>query len=190
MQRHRGGQLIGIVVAVVILAGCVATVHRSPESGVPAQPPLNSSPKSHAASVGPAAQSERTAAMETEVIRRVNDIRRKNGLAPLKSTETLNRVARDYSRLMATKGFFSHTGPEGKTVVDRIREAGLSFRIVAENIYTGRNVPQPAERAVEGWMDSSGHRRNILREGVTQTGVGIWRDGETHYFTQVFTRPL
>ena len=128
-------------------------------------------------------------AMEAEIVRRVNEIRVRNGLNALQVNPGIATVARDYSRLMAEKGFFGHQGPNGDMPWDRVREAGFSFRMCGENLFWNRNVPDPVGYAVNGWMESAGHRENILRTGYTQTGVGIWKLGDTYYFTQLFYTP-
>ncbi|CAA9552555.1 MAG: hypothetical protein AVDCRST_MAG88-877 [uncultured Thermomicrobiales bacterium] len=138
------------------------------------------------AAPSPAATSSATAAMEREVVRRINDIRQERGLRPLEGHEQLAAIARDYSCRMAREDFFSHASPMGGTVADRAREAGVEYRLIGENLARNTNAAEPVEVAVQGWMDSAGHRENILREGFTETGVGICRADERYYFTQVF----
>jgi len=129
------------------------------------------------------------AALEQEVVRRINAIRRERGLQPLATNDELGQIARDYSCLMAREDFFSHTGPAGGTVADRVREAGIAYRLVGENLARNTNAADPVAVAVQGWMDSPGHRENILREGFAETGVGACREGSRYYFTQIFLQP-
>jgi uncharacterized protein YkwD len=91
---------------------------------------------------------------------------------------------------MAEKDFFAHVSPAGENVADRVREAGHPYVLVGENLAMMTNAPQPAQIAVQGWMESPGHRENILRRGFTETGVGVCREGRTYYFTQIFMHPL
>lgn len=135
----------------------------------------------------PAAQPD-IAQLEQQVLERINQIRTRNELQPLSMDQELRRIARDYSEAMGQREFFSHRGPEGDTVGDRVRDAGFCYRAVAENLAKNYNVPDPAAAAVRGWMKSEGHRHNILTPGYRSTGIGIWRTGETYYFTQVFLR--
>lgn len=135
------------------------------------------------------AQSKTIAQMETRVRQRINEVRQEQGLEPLQANERLAKVARAYSQEMATKNFFSHVDPEGDGPAERVRAGGLSYRIVAENLFKSTNAPEPVPLAVKGWMASPGHRENILRGGVTETGVGVWREGDTYYITQLFMRP-
>ena len=129
------------------------------------------------------------AAIEREIVQRINDIRREQGLQPLEVDQELARVAHDYSCRMARQDFFSHIGPDGETVADRVREAGKEYRLVGENLARNTNAREPAEVAVQGWMDSPRHRENILRPGFIETGVGVCREGARYYFTQVFLQP-
>lgn len=126
--------------------------------------------------------------LELHVLERINEIRRQHNLETLVMEPALREVARQYSATMGRREFFSHNGPDGDTVGDRVRAAGFCYRVVAENLAKNYNVPDPAATAVAGWMDSPGHRRNILTTEFRQTGIGVWRDGQTYYFTQVFLR--
>jgi uncharacterized protein YkwD len=127
--------------------------------------------------------------MEAEVMRRINEIRREHHLRPLQPNEKLAAVARAYSRRMAREHFFDHTGPPGDTTADRVRAAGIQYSFLGENIFKSVNAPDPVALAVQGWMKSPGHRKNILRPEFTETGVGIWREGNSSYITQIFLRP-
>lgn len=134
------------------------------------------------------AQSEETARMEAEVRSQINAIREQQGLRPLSNNERLAGVARSYSRRMAEEGFFGHVSPDGSTLVSRVRGAGIFYFMVGENLFTSTNIPQPASAAVNGWMNSPGHRANVLRSEYRETGIGVWRQGNSYYFTQLFLR--
>ncbi len=134
------------------------------------------------------AQSATIAQMEAKIRQRINEIRQDHGLNQLQANEKLAHVARAYSQQMAEKNFFSHTSPNGGTLAQRVSSAGISYRLVGENLFKSTNAPEPVSLAVQGWMDSPGHRENILHPGFRETGVGIWRDGNTYYFTQLFMR--
>ena len=118
---------------------------------------------------------------ESEVIRLVNEIRVQNGLKPLTANWELSRVARHKSQDMRDQGYFSHTSPTYGTPFQMIKSFGLSFRTAGENIAKGYATPQAV---VNGWMNSSGHRANILNASYTQIGVGYV--GQGHYWTQMF----
>ena len=118
---------------------------------------------------------------ESEVIRLVNEIRQQNGLKPLTANWELSRVARYKSQDMRDNGYFSHTSPTYGTPFQMIRAFGLSYRSAGENIAMGYSTPQAV---VNGWMNSSGHRANILNASYTQIGVGYVAQG--NYWTQMF----
>jgi uncharacterized protein YkwD len=128
--------------------------------------------------------------MEAQVRQRINAIRQKQGLSQLRNNEKLAQVARNYSQQMAEKKFFSHTSPEGSTMVQRVQSARIFYLMVGENLFMCTNVPQPVPSAVQGWMDSPGHRANILRPEYRETGIGVWRKGNSYYVTQLFLRSL
>ena len=118
---------------------------------------------------------------ESEVIRLVNEVRRENGLKALTANWELSRVARYKSQDMLNKGYFSHTSPTYGTPFQMIKAFGLSFRTAGENIARGYPTPQAV---VNGWMNSCGHRANILNASYTQIGVGYVAQG--NYWTQMF----
>ena len=118
---------------------------------------------------------------ETEVIRLVNVQRAQNGLAPLTENWELSRVARYKSEDMAGSRYFSHTSPTYGTPFQMMRSFGLSYRSAGENIAYGQRTPAAV---VSAWMNSSGHRANILSSSYTQIGVGYYESG--NYWTQMF----
>lgn len=134
------------------------------------------------------AQSPTAAKMEAEVRERINQVRQQKGLNSLKNNEKLAEVARKYSREMARKNFFSHVSPEGSTLSQRVRAGGIYYWVVGENLFMSSNAPQPVPLAIKGWMNSPGHRENLLGSGYTETGVGVWREGNKVYITQLFLR--
>lgn len=118
---------------------------------------------------------------EAEVIRLVNDIRKQNGLTPLTANWELSRVARYKSQDMVDNRYFAHNSPTYGTPFEMMRAFGLSFRTAGENIAYGYATPQ---KVVDGWMNSSGHRANILNASYKQIGVGYVAKG--NYWTQMF----
>ena len=118
---------------------------------------------------------------EQEVIRLVNEIRVQNGLSALTYNWELSRVARYKSQDMVDNRYFSHTSPTYGTPFQMIRSFGLSYRSAGENIAYGQRTPQAV---VNAWMNSSGHRANMLSSSYTQIGVGYVANG--HYWTQMF----
>lgn len=118
---------------------------------------------------------------ENEVIRLVNEIRTENGLKPLTANWELSRIARYKSEDMSGNRYFSHTSPTYGTPFQMIRAFGLSYRSAGENIAYGQRTPAAV---VNAWMNSSGHRANILNASYTQIGVGYCASG--NYWTQMF----
>lgn len=122
-------------------------------------------------------------AYEKEVIRLVNEIRVKNGLKELTYDWELSRVARYKSQDMKDNKYFSHTSPIYGTPFQMIKNFGISYRSAGENIAKGYASPQAV---VNGWMNSEGHRANILNSSFTHIGVGYVASG--NYWTQMFIR--
>lgn len=118
---------------------------------------------------------------ENEVIRLVNEIRVKNGLKALTADWELSRVARYKSQDMKDNKYFSHTSPVYGSPFDMIKNFGISYRTAGENIAKGQSTPQAV---VNAWMNSSGHRANILNSSYTRIGVGYVAEGK--YWTQMF----
>ena len=120
---------------------------------------------------------------ESEVIRLVNEIRVKNGLNTLTADWELSRVARIKSQDMKDNKYFSHTSPVYGSPFNMIKNFGISYKSAAENIAKGQSTPQAV---VNAWMNSSGHRANILNSSYTKIGVGYVAGG--NYWTQMFIR--
>ena len=119
---------------------------------------------------------------EQEVVRLVNVERAKAGLPALTEDWQLSRVARYKSQDMRDKGYFSHQSPTYGSPYDMMRAFGISYRTAGENIAMGQRTPAAV---VSAWMNSSGHRANILSKSFTKIGVGYVASG--NYWTQMFT---
>jgi uncharacterized YkwD family protein/spore coat assembly protein SafA len=120
--------------------------------------------------------------LESEVVRLVNIERAKHGLAPVKENWELSRVARYKSTDMKTKGYFDHYSPTYGSPFDMMKKFGFKFYSAGENIAMGQRTPQEVMTA---WMNSPGHRANILKADFKEIGVGLARDGSM-YWTQMF----
>lgn len=120
-----------------------------------------------------------------QVFELVNAERAKNGVAPLTWSDELAAVAYAHSKDMNDRRFMSHNNPDGKTPFDRITDYGLRYSRAAENIAAGQKTPQAV---MESWMNSSGHRANILNPNLKMLGVGYYQgDGPYRsYWTQCF----
>lgn len=130
-------------------------------------------------------------AEEARILELVNRERGKVGLAALKLSGRLAVAARGHSYDMALRHYFSHNSADGVSPEQRIRGSGIDYAEIGENIYVDDfpDRERLAERAVEGWLGSPGHRKNMLSPAFNQTGVGMARasDGST-YITQDFIR--
>ncbi|MBQ1620377.1 MAG: SafA/ExsA family spore coat assembly protein [Oscillospiraceae bacterium] len=120
-------------------------------------------------------------AYEQEVIRLVNVERAKAGLKALTEDWELSRVARYKSQDMHDLRYFSHTSPTYGSPFDMMKAFGIRYRTAGENIAMGYRTPAAV---VQGWMNSPGHRANILNASYTKIGVGYVASG--NYWTQHF----
>lgn len=135
---------------------------------------------------GTAMASATVARVERGIRECVNRNRRAAGLPALTAAGPLNRAARLHARNMAREGFFDHTDPRGRGPAERVAvfDRAGRFPFVGENIGAGH---RSAAAACSGWMNSSGHRRNILERAYTHVGAGFARGGPYgRYYVQVF----
>lgn len=135
-------------------------------------------------------------AVEQELLRLTNTERQKAGLAPVALDTRLQSVARLHSLDQAAKNYSAHRSPEGKEPADRLRAAGIAFNLEGENI---RWVSSRAPSAVAndmmyegsyGWMNSPGHKANILNPNYTHVGIGVFKSSTDGKFiaTQNFIK--
>lgn len=116
-----------------------------------------------------------------EVINLTNAERRKNGLPDLKADTQLGGVAQKKSDDMQQNNYFSHTSPTYGSPFDMMRDFGVTYKSAGENIAQGQRSPQ---EVVKSWMNSEGHRKNILNRNFTHIGVGFDQTG--YHWTQMF----
>ncbi|MGP4071753.1 CAP domain-containing protein [Piscibacillus sp. B03] len=122
-------------------------------------------------------------AFEQQVVELVNQERQKHGLQPLEASSELSDVAREKSRDMAQNNYFSHTSPTYGSPFDMMQQFGIDYRTAGENIAMGQTSP---EQVMNGWMNSDGHRKNILSSDFTHIGVGYVEANGKTYWTQMF----
>lgn len=121
---------------------------------------------------------------QVEVLNLVNKERKANGLKPLTLNKELSNVANIKSRDMIEKGYFDHTSPTYGSPFDMMKKFNISYNTAGENIAMGQKTPS---EVMNSWMNSSGHRANILNSTYTELGVGIQKDSNgTIYWTQMF----
>ena len=122
--------------------------------------------------------------MEKQVASLTNSERKAKGLSALTLDNQLSKLARLKAEDMAKKGYFSHTSPTYGSAFDMMNKYGVSYRTAGENIAKGQKT---AESVMNGWMNSSGHRANILSSAYTNIGVGYAKDSRGNtYWVQIF----
>ncbi|MEM4643885.1 MAG: CAP domain-containing protein [Candidatus Methanomethylicaceae archaeon] len=146
--------------------------------------------------------------LSKEILNQLNEVRRQNHLSPFTENYLLNKAALAHSSDMALNDFFSHTGSDGSDVSDRLFRVGYRYRICAENIimkddlgFSGfiviwfipipiPNLPKNdvdlAKELVNSWMNSPGHKANILNPALREVGIGIASSGKKLYVTTDF----
>ncbi|MCM3739504.1 CAP domain-containing protein [Oceanobacillus luteolus] len=129
----------------------------------------------------PQQQQSALSQFEVQVVELTNQERAKQGLAPLQIDENLSKVAREKSRDMATTGYFDHNSPQYGSPFDMMKSFGIDYRTAGENIAKGQRTP---EEVVNAWMNSPGHRANIMNGEFTHIGVGFVENG--NHWTQMF----
>jgi len=124
-------------------------------------------------------------AIEMEVVRLVNIERQKEGLKPFTASSELSNVARKKSEDMARNNYFSHTSPTYGSPFDMMKSFGIKYNTAGENIAKGQ---LSAQSVVTGWMNSPGHRANIMNASFNKIGVGHYKSNNgTNLWTQMFT---
>lgn len=125
---------------------------------------------------------------ELVMLSAVNAARRENGLKPVGFDKSLAEAARKYAQELAEWGQLAHQGPKGTRLADRLDGEGYGFRLAAENLASGLIGPK---ETVGLWMNSPGHRKNLLQPELREAGVGMFRaaDGQT-YWTLVLGRRM
>lgn len=150
----------------------------------PAQPAATEPAQQKPVTTAPSTPTQTTStlsAFEQKVVDLTNQQRAKNGLPALKVDEMLSKMAREKSRDMSANGYFSHTSPTYGSPFDMMKQYGITYRSAGENIAMGQRSP---EEVVNAWMNSEGHRKNILSPNFTHIGVGHIAQG--NYWTQEF----
>jgi uncharacterized YkwD family protein len=127
-------------------------------------------------------------AIETQVVKLVNVQRTRRGVAALTQNYSLSNLARRKAQDMIDKRYFSHYSPTYGSPFDMMKRYGFKFIAAGENIAMGQRT---AQEVMNSWMNSSGHRANILNPNYTQIGVGLAIDRSgRNYWVQMFIKPL
>ena len=122
-----------------------------------------------------------------EVLRLVNEERKKQGLNELTLNHTLNGVATKKAEDMRDNNYFSHDSPRYGSPFEMLQSFGVKYSSAGENIAAGQ---KNAQQVMNDWMNSSGHRANILNKNYTELGVGFVEGGSYGtYWVQEFVKP-
>lgn len=175
---------IPIAIVITLLTTLLATTAAATDHADPA-----GSRSSYSESV-PRTSEKLHTALAREVLLLTNVERARHGLPPLLHHPDLEKAAIDHSREMRTRNYFSHTSPVPDRATPRLRvnKYGLNPRMVAENIYecTGFDIQDTVRIAVDAFINSPGHRENILSTFATHIGIGFVEVNGTVSVTQVF----
>lgn len=182
MQKRLATMLYGLLVIAGGLSSCSSLSEVSAKTNQSASPnnvsPLTLSQNSPAASD--------IVALEQSVHQQVNQYRKSKNLPPLTLNSTIIQQARNHSQAMANGTVpFSHDGFES-----RVKEIGktISYRSAAENVAYNQGYTNPDKQAVEGWIKSAGHQRNMVGN-FDLTGIGVSKNAKgEYYFTQIFIK--
>ena len=126
-----------------------------------------------------------TKTTEQEILDLVNQERSKNNLPALTLNWEVSRVARYKSQDMCDKNYFDHNSPTYGSPFDMLKKFNINYKSAGENIAKGQKT---AQAVMNSWMNSSGHRANILNKNFTQLGVGYYQKNNTTYWTQLFIK--
>ena len=172
-------KLIPIVTIVATVIGITAS------SIAPANAQLWRRPKPIPALAQQAAQPSQNGNVQQQILSLVNIERRKANLQPLTLNNQLGQAAQNHTNDMVSKSYFSHTSPSGGTMASRVNATGYRYSAIGENIAAGKST---ANATMTQWMNSPGHRANILNPKFRELGVGFApsNDQYRYYWTQVF----
>jgi uncharacterized protein YkwD len=170
-----------LLLALVTLSAGAASVDQSSDQGP--------SDEGQATLPLPDPTARARATLAEDVVRLTNDARAKEGLAPLQPNDALMTSAQEYAVALAPGTCFAHNCPPVPAQRDRLAQAGYGgWQRIGENIAAGDKT---AESVVTGWLESPGHRANILKPEYTEIGVGVATGDGTYgiYWVQVFATP-
>ena len=152
-----------------------------PEAQKPAENNNTQNETQKPAEQKPAEEAKSLSEFEQRVVELTNAERTKQGLSALQIDTELSKVARIKSEDMQKNNYFDHNSPTYGSPFDMMKKFGISYTSAGENIAQGQRTP---EEVVQAWMNSAGHRANILNSGFTHIGVGYVESG--NYWTQQF----
>ena len=193
-MKARKTFITNIIAAVILASTLLAPVSAETDTNVTFSDGYvyleEDAPNAVEAQESTSASVELTDALANEILRLTNQERADHGLAPLARHQALENAAAEHSQEMRELNYFSHTSPTaGKaTTRQRVNQYGINPQMVAENIFecSGYDIELTARFAVEAFMQSPGHRQNVLNPSATHIGVGFVATNGTVSVTQVF----
>ena len=129
------------------------------------------------------------AQVEQAIFNKVNEERAKAGVSPLSYNSTMEKYARIKSQDMGDNNYFSHADLSGNYITSKMKADGVTYRAWGENIAYIGGITDPtalANKFMENWMNSEGHRKNILSTNFDSIGIGVYQSGNRVYATQEF----
>ncbi|MDV9193701.1 CAP domain-containing protein, partial [Streptomyces sp. SR27] len=181
---HRAGATPGGVTPSGAVPGTrpKAESERRQEERAPVRP-QERRPEQQGVTPGAGVPAGKPARYVQEVVALANAERAKAGCGPLRAEIRLRAAAQAHADDMAARDYYEHDSPEGRDAGDRMSGAGYAWSTWGENIHRGPKTP---ERAMEDWMDSPGHRANILNCSFKDIGVGVTLTANGPWWVQDF----
>lgn len=127
--------------------------------------------------------------VERLIFEKINEERRKIGIQEYSNNPTMAKYAKEKSKDMGDNGYFDHKDLSGNLITVKMREEGITYTAWAENIAwrtAEENAEVVAEEFVKSWMNSTGHKENILSTKYISTGIGVYKNGSKIYATEEF----
>ncbi len=153
----------------------------------PKPDPSKSTPASKPSTTSPVSGGSKAAQYQAKVLAITNQERADAGCKALKLDSKLTKAAQSHSEDMAKNNYFDHNSQDGRSPFDRMSDAGYKFSAAAENIAMGQQTPAAV---MDAWMNSPGHKANILNCDYTEMGLGYAVGNGSPYWTQDFGKPL
>lgn len=187
------GGILALGLLAVILGGKKSGSSSDAAKAAPNQPTQTTTPttqiQTNQSTTKPATSTPSSSsgvnAAEQQALKLMNADRAASGLPALKLNNKLTVLARDYAQDMIDRDFFSHYNPEGQSPFDRMQQYGIGYHYAGENLAINRSV----EAAENAFMNSAGHRANILNANYSEIGIGVKYDGSQVYVVQEFIKP-
>jgi uncharacterized protein YkwD len=177
------------VCAISRTSGSVCFAANNPQEGFthpqPGENPVDTPPDSNAPPQKPADEGNGLNAQEDKIYQLLNQERLQNGLSTLALDPAGNKAARAHCQDMCNNGYFSHTSLDGRKPWDRMKAAGAQFSGAGENIARGYSS---SVNVHQGWINSEGHRNNMLSANWTRVGIGFVDCNGQRFWTQVFMK--